>query len=93
MSRRPANISRSTGSGHRPMTRQARVSSTMAARIDGPASVACRAHSLRGSPRKTTPATLVKQAAARPPIRASETMVNRQSSRVPPARLSPWKAA
>ena len=46
----------------------------MAASIDIGTSLVTAAASVRASPKKTAPKTLVKQAAAQPPMRASEAM-------------------
>ncbi len=59
---------RSRGS---PTAMQPAASSTIGATIRGPDSRASAAVFERGSPRKTMPKALVKQAAASPPIRAS----------------------
>jgi len=73
----------SAPAGHRPMARQARAAASMAARMARPTSWAWRAWSLRGSPRNTTPKTLTKQAAAKPPMRARAGKV----TSAPPRRL------
>ncbi|WP_246803977.1 hypothetical protein [Desulfosarcina cetonica] len=59
------------------MTAQAAARTTMGRSMVGPFSSTGRVVSRLGSPWKTTPTTLVKQARARPPITARPTMANR----------------
>ena len=62
---------RNTIPGAIPITTQAAASTAMPVCIAHGTSHACAASALRGRPRKATPYTLAKQAAASPPINAS----------------------
>ena len=71
---KPIKARRTKGSGQTPMMMQDAAKNIMEEVMEVPASVADAAFSERGSPRKTTPTNLVKQAMARPPITAREIM-------------------
>ena len=75
----------SPAAGQSPTATQPAARTTIGNRMAGPASWACAAWSLRGSPRKTMPKALVKQAAASPPMSASAPIATSAGTRPPPS--------